>query len=439
MKISKYTITYSSISGWGNEKKIHSKIVPISNFLDSRANGQSIISRGLGRSYGDSALNDTIINTIYHDKFLLFDDLNGLMQCQAGVDLNEVLSIVVKKGWFLPVTPGTKLITIGGAVAADVHGKNHHTEGSFCDYVTGLSILTGSGEIVDCSPTINNDLFYSTCGGMGLTGIIIDVTFKLKSIDGDCIKSRTIKTNSLDETLEEFERNSKVNYSVAWIDCLKKGKNMGRSLVMLGEHTKSIKTKKRSLVYNVPLNSPSFLLNKFSIKTFNNLYYHHQLKKISDKIIHYDKYFYPLDSINNWNRLYGKQGFFQYQFVVPFSVGLDGMKEIMNTITNWGQASFLAVLKTFGKENRNLLSFPIEGYTLAIDIKYNKKAYKFFDFMDKIILEMGGRIYLAKDTRMNEEIFKKSYLNWEKFQQIREKYGSLTKFSSRQSKRIGLN
>ena len=438
LKKSKYTAINRNLSGWGNFPKMNSNVLPYSKeVLESGDN--IIISRGLGRSYGDSSLNKIVVDTSSLDKFIEFDSTLGIIKCQAGISLDEILSLSIPKGWFLPVTPGTKFVTIGGAIAADVHGKNHHIDGSFCNYVISLNILIGTGEIINCSREHNRDLFYATCGGMGLTGIIIDASFTLKSIKSEAINVKSIKAKNLYDALEIFSNNKKSTYSVAWIDCLKKGKSMGRSIVMLGEHSKKSKPRSRNLRFNIPFNAPSVLLNKFSVKTFNTVYYNSQFNKIKNSHVHYDPFFYPLDSLKNWNRLYGNRGFFQYQFVVPFSVGFEGINKIFVEITNWGQASFLAVLKTFGKGNDNLLSFPMEGYTLAIDIKYSDKALKFFDRLDKIILEMGGRIYLAKDSRMDSETFKKSYKNWETFQKVRKKYKTLEFCSSSQSRRIGLN
>jgi len=429
------------MSGWGNYPIIESKVSPIYSVQDIYLKkGGNLIARGLGRSYGDSAISELIADILPMDRFLSFDNDNGEIHCQAGVSLGEILSIIVPKGWFLPVTPGTKFITVGGAVAADVHGKNHHIDGSFCDYVDSFKIMIGNGKIIECTTENNSDLFFATCGGMGLTGIILDVRFRLKSIKGEAVKVKTIRTSNLEDTLDIFEENKSVTYSVAWIDCLKKGKHLGRSHVMLGEHCDDeIKSYDSENKMNIPFYTPSFLLNKCTIKVFNAVYYQSQPKKDSVNVTHYQPFFYPLDAINNWNRLYGKKGFFQYQFVLPFSVGLDGIKRVMTEIVKSGQGSFLAVLKTFGSKNNNLISFPMAGYTLALDIKYNQKALTLFNFLDNMIAEMGGRHYLAKDARMSAETFKATYKNWEKFQDIRRKYYALGIFSSNQSIRIGLD
>ena len=410
-----------SIGGWGNYPKHNSKIISLSTYQKATVNNyKNIIPRGLGRSYGDSSLNETVLDVTSSKKIISFDKASGIITCECGISLTDILSIIIPEGWFLPVTPGTKFITIGGAIAADVHGKNHHGEGSFCDYLLGINILTGSGENILCNEVDNPDLFYATCGGMGLTGIILTASFKLKKISGNVIDLTIKKTRNLTQTLEVLEQTKNYTYSVAWIDCLKKNKNIGRSIIMLGEHQNQIiKQSKLISSINIPFYTPSFALNKFSLRVFNSLYYNSYFKNIYRKKVHYDPYFYPLDTFQNWNRLYGKKGFFQYQFVVPFSVGIKGMHQLMKEIVNSGFGSFLAVLKMFGEKNQNILTFPISGYTLAIDIKYDKNAFRFFDYLDKKILDMGGRLYLAKDSRMSEETFKLSYSNWEKFQTIR--------------------
>jgi len=429
-----------NLNGWGNYPKVKSIFRPFYSVEKFNFDDTSIIPRGLGRSYGDSALNEIVVDMTRLDRFISFDETNGTLHCQSGISLHKVLSVVVDRGWFLPVTPGTKNVTLGGAIACDVHGKNHHIDGSFCDYIISMNVLTGSGEIFLCSHEMNSDLFYATCGGMGLTGIIIDACIHLKPIQGEKINALKIKADNIDEALQIFDEYKSATYSVAWIDCLKKGENMGRSIVFIGEHDDSINFRSNQhRSTNVPFYFPSFILNKSSIQLFNSLFYNIQSNKLNKKTMHYDEFFYPLDSINNWNRLYGKNGFFQYQFVVPFSVGVNGLKIILEKITNSKLGSFLAVLKTFGKGNNNILSFPIEGYTLSIDFKYHKDAFQLFNYLDNMIIDMMGKIYLAKDARMSANTFKSTYLNWEKFQEIRAKYCAINTFSSFQSKRIGLD
>jgi FAD/FMN-containing dehydrogenase len=393
----------------------------------------------MGRSYGDSSLSAHIIGTDYLDLVLGFDTTTGIVQCSAGVTLADLLDIFVPKGWFLPVTPGTKFVTVGGAIASDVHGKNHHLDGCFSEYVDEFDLLLASGDLVTCSKTQNSDLFHATCGGMGLTGIILEAKLRLRRVASAFIEQKTLKARNLAEALSLFDAHNDKPYSVAWIDCLATGDALGRSLIMLGQHaqTGELIHRAKSPV-SVPVDMPPQVLNRFTIKAFNALYYHRIQKKQSEQRVHYEPFFYPLDGIHHWNRLYGKRGFTQYQFVLPKAAGLEGMTTILRKIAGSGRGSFLAVLKVFGKQNANLLSFPIEGYTLALDFKIENGLFELLDELDAMVLNYGGRLYLTKDARMSERTFKSSYPNWEEFQKVRARYGAQSKFASHQSKRLGL-
>lgn len=397
------------------------------------------IARGMGRSYGDSALCSHVLGTAHLDLLLDFDETAGIVRCGAGVTLAELLDVFVPRGWFLPVTPGTKFVSIGGAIASDVHGKNHHRDGCFSEYVSSLDLLLGTGEIVTCSRTRHADLFHATCGGMGLTGIILEASIRLKPVRSTLIEQTTHKAANLAEALSLFDMHRDAHYSVAWIDCLTMGAAMGRSLLMLGEHADSggLRPHKKSS-RSVPIDMPAQLLNRFSVTAFNTLYYHRIRKKQSHQHVHYEPFFYPLDGIQHWNRLYGKRGFTQYQCVLPKAAGLDALNMLLKKITASGRGSFLAVLKAFGKENANFLSFPIEGYTLALDFKMEDGLLDLLEELDAMVLDHGGRLYLTKDARMSEKTFKRSYPRWEAFQDIREKYGARGKFASHQSQRLGL-
>ncbi|MDH3346673.1 MAG: FAD-binding oxidoreductase [Desulfobulbaceae bacterium] len=431
------------LAGWGKypvidvDLKTPKSIEAIGEILSHQAT--TTIARGMGRSYGDSSLAQQVISSQYLDHFLSFDTENGLLRCRAGVSLNEILRLFVPKGWFLPVTPGTKYISIGGAIAADVHGKNHHCHGTFCDHIRSLQLILASGETIACSAEENKNLFHATCGGMGLTGIITEAVIKLKPITSSHIMETTYKASNLDEAFNLFEQHEQVTYSVAWIDCLARGEKLGRSLIMLGEHTSAGKLITGSnKAITIPIDLPGWLLNKYSIQTFNFLYYNRLRQNKREHTIHYEPFFYPLDTIHQWNNIYGKNGFTQYQFVLPTSAGREGMKTILKKIADSGRGSFLAVLKAFGPENNNYLSFPIKGYTLALDFKIDKGLFSFLDELDAIVLDHGGRLYLAKDVRMNEKTFKKSYPLWASFQEVRQHYGAIPIFSSKQAQRIGL-
>ena len=410
------------------------------NILSSKlSEKKEFIPYGNGRRYGDSALNNNIIHTKPYNYFLDFDEENGILHCQSGVLLSEILEVFVPKGWFLKVTPGTKLITVGGAIASDVHGKNHHVEGCFSNCTEEFTIMLPNGKIQTCSKTLNKELFKATCGGMGLTGVILDAKISLKKINSKYINQTTIKTKNLKETFEAFEQYSNQPYSVAWIDCLAKGKDIGKCLLMVGDFADngdlSFKEKKK---LTIPFNFPSFALNKLSVKAFNWLYYKKAPNGVSQQKVDIDTFFYPLDAINNWNRIYGKNGFTQYQFILPKDVSYDGLQEILSAISNSGKGSFLAVLKLYGKKNENYLSFPIEGYSLALDFKIEKGLFELLNKLDEIVLKYNGRIYLTKDVRVSKETFEKGYPQIDKFRVIRAKNGMDKKFQSLQSKRVGI-
>ena len=429
--------------GWGRYPRTLAEISAPSTPSESQhtiaKESFSSVPRGMGRSYGDSALSEHIISTRLMDRFIAFDRKTGEICCDAGVTLAEILKIIVPHGWFLPVTPGTSFVTLGGAIASDVHGKNHHSEGAFSQHINYIDILLGNGEMVRTSPDLEPELFRATCGGMGLTGLVLSACIRLKKIMTSQIDQTIIKAPNLSSVMKAFEANKQANYSVAWIDCLSTGKNLGRSLLMLGEHSSEGPLILPSLkIKSMPFDMPAGLLNSFTVSAFNTLYYHRITQNRQQRVVHYHPYFYPLDRLGNWNRLYGKTGFLQYQFVIPQSAGEQGMREIIGRIANSGKGSFLAVLKQFGPASDNYLSFPIEGYTLALDFKAEPAAFDLLDTLDKMVLSYGGRVYLTKDARMTEEVFKSGYPQWEKFEQVRMNYHAQGKFNSMQSKRLGL-
>lgn len=427
----------TKLTSWGKHPIIDANIIS-PHKQDLTSLNIEGIARGLGRSYGDSALSEQVIELKKLAYFIGFDEKEGLLHCEAGVTLDEILKVFVPKGWFLSVTPGTKFVTVGGAIASDVHGKNHHIEGSFSDHVESF-LLVQKDTLLTCSRDENSDLFHATCGGMGLTGIITEATFKLKAIKSAYINQKTVKAKNLDMALKLFDKYEDYTYSVAWIDCLSTGDNLGRSLLMLGEHALSGELKPhQDGKLNMPCDMPSFLLNKYTIQAFNSAYFNKQLRAEINNTVHYEPFFYPLDGINNWNRMYGKKGFTQYQFVIPMEAGKEGLTEILNAIAESKQGSFLAVLKVFGNGNKNLLSFPMRGYTLALDFKLNDKLFELLDRLDIIVRKYDGRLYLSKDVRMSEYMFKTSYPQWEEFQKLREQHGVGKLYHSLQSSRIGL-
>lgn len=398
-----------------------------------------LIPYGNGRSYGDSALSENIVYVKPHDYFISFDETSGLLHVQAGVLLSEILEAFVPRGWFLKVTPGTKLITVGGAIASDVHGKNHHVEGCFSECVEAFNIMTADGETVACSKKETPELFKATCGGQGLTGVILDARIFLKKINSKYIDQTTIKTGNLKETFEAFETYKASPYSVAWIDCLAKGDALGRCLLMVGDFREDgkldYKLKKQK---TIPFNFPAFALNNWSVRAFNWLYYRKVKERVSRQKVDIDTFFYPLDAIGHWNRIYGKNGFTQYQFILPKETSYEGLKAVLNAIADSGKGSFLAVLKLYGKANDNYLSFPLEGYSLALDFKIEKGLFELLDRLDEIVVECGGRIYLTKDVRVSKETFEKGYPEIETFRQFRKENNMTEKFQSLQSRRVGI-
>ncbi len=430
----------TELSGWGRFPTVQSTLFHLkdSSELSKRAHHFRGIAFGMGRSYGDSALAKQVIFTQTYNHFLDFDAERGLLRVQAGTTLKEMLEVIVPKGWFLPVTPGTQFVTFGGAIASDIHGKNHHKEGSFCDYVNWYRLMLPNGDIVTCSPTENTDLFRATNGGMGLTGVILDGELRLKPIQSAFIDMTTIKARNLDEILALFDEHIGFTYSVAWIDTMARGKHIGRSVLMLGEHSTEgglllPEPREKSL----PIDFPDFALNSIGVSLFNKLYYNKNFNKQSQKRVPYRPYFYPLDAILHWNRLYGRRGFTQYQFVIPKSERAT-LHTILDEIAKAQRASFLAVLKLFGKENENWLSFPKEGYTLALDFPIRNGIFELLRRLDKHVLDAGGRLYLTKDATMSKAMFEAGYPNWQKFVALRRAIGADKVFSSLQSERLGL-
>tara|TARA_B100000242_G_scaffold293146_1_gene270362 strand:- start:533 stop:1885 length:1353 start_codon:yes stop_codon:yes gene_type:complete len=420
------------ISGWGLYPRVRvRKEKPKSlNELKNLLLTDSLIARGNGRSYGDSAINK--VNTIdmrNFNRFLNFDKEKGMVTVEAGILLKDIIEILLPKGWFPPVTPGTKYVTIGGMVASDVHGKNHYKNGTFSKYIKWIEIINNNGEIIRCSREENNELFFWTIGGMGLTGIILKVAFFLKPVKTAWIKQRKLVGNNIDQTLNLFESNKDSTYLVAWIDCYSRGNSLGRSILFLGEHAeicdlknfykkypfKNIKKKK----ITVPIFFPTFVLSNLSVKIFNSLNFFFSKITKEKKIVDWDTFFYPLDKILSWNKIYGSKGFAQFQCVFPLSKSKEAIIELLDFISKSKSSSFLAVLKRFGK-HKTRFSFPREGYSLALDFPINKENLILMNCLDEITIKYGGRFYLAKDSRMKREIFEKSDVRIKNFRAFRK-------------------
>ena len=401
--------------------------------------GLQIIARGFGRTYGDSALSENVMLTGRLNRLLDFDEKTGVLRCESGVSLAEIIECFLPRGWFPAVTPGTKFVSIGGAIASDVHGKNHHVAGCFSDCDLSFDLLLPSGEIVTCSREENRDLFSATCGGMGLTGIILRAAFKLAPLRSAYIDKTIIRTANLEETVQLFEECAGSTYSVAWIDCLARGERLGRSLLMLEEHSAEGRLKPSpQAALNLCFNLPGFVLNRYSVAAFNHLYYNRIRNRSVSHRVHYEPFFYPLDRIGNWNRLYGSSGFTQYQMVIPKAAGASALRKIVSEIAESGMGSFLAVLKLFGPQNGDCLSFPMEGYTLALDFRIQRRLFPLLERLDSIITHFGGRLYLTKDVRMSPKTLRAGYPRLDEFLAIRDRYGLSDRFHSLQSKRLGI-
>ena len=375
----------------------------------------SILPIGKRRSYGDSCLNNQgiLVDLSAMNKLMHFDTVNGIIRCEAGITFKDLLSQIVPFGWFVPVSAGTQYVTLGGAIANDIHGKNHHTSGSFGNHVIRIALKRSDAEqLVICSVSENPELFYATIGGLGLTGIIVWAEFKLVRILSPFMNVRTEKFIGYEEYLEISQREEKEKeYSVAWFDSVTGGKNFMRGLMSSGEFMNHNENESPTSTFTIPFHAPNSLLNPVSIKVFNSLYYRKTISKITERIQHYVPFFYPLDSIGDWNKLYGKRGFLQYQCVLPHENARESIEHMLKYMNKKGFGSFLVVLKSFGEiESRGLLSFPMPGMTLAMDFPMRgDSTLKLLDYFDEVVDEAGGRVYPAKDARMSGEHFRSWY------------------------------
>jgi len=428
------------LSGWGRYPVVEarSESFETEKELMAALDGPgAVIPYGMGRSYGDSALAERVVSSRRCDKFLAFDPASGRLHCESGVSLSEIIDAFLPRGWFLSVTPGTRFISVGGAVASDVHGKNHHKAGCFSSCVESFTLMLADGSTRTCSRDQNAGLFYATCGGMGLTGVILDVVLYLQRVNSAFIRETVVKCRNLAEVFDAFEAGAEISYSVAWIDCLAKGAGIGRSVLMMGEHAESgILDPPPPPPLTLPFALPGFLLNRHTVALFNRRYYGSFPERAEGRLTPLDRFFYPLDRVGQWNLIYGRGGFTQYQVVFPKASSADGLKQILGRIADAGLGSFLGVLKLFGPENDNLLSFPMEGYTLALDFKIERRLFPFLDELDRVVVDHGGRLYLAKDVRMKTAVFRAGYPGWEKFRALRQEMALDDKFRSLQSKRM---
>jgi FAD/FMN-containing dehydrogenase len=437
------------LSGWGRYPAIECR-TQILRHLDELSKvveqSSSLIPRGNGRAYGDASLNsDKTLLMSACNRFISFDNDAGLIECEAGMLLSDLLDIAVPRGWFPPVVPGTKFVTIGGLIAADVHGKNHHRDGSFGRHVESLQLAMADGKIANCSRSENGEIFAATLGGMGLTGVILSATIRMRPIASSLIDETILRAASLEDLLRLFNEQNGATYSAAWIDCLAEGKKFGRGVLMLGEHAEtqavncvhgddSWRTKRPRELF-IPIELPFSPLNRWTIKLFNELYYRIQTPKM--RRTHYNGFFFPLDKVHNWNRIYGRCGFVQYQCVIGGGESEHALRRILKLVAEIGSGSFLAVLKKLGPGAR-FLSFPTEGYTVTLDFPMRRDIMIGLSKLDAIVAEHKGRIYLAKDARAPKALIEQGYPDIENFRKLRSKIDPYRKFRSVLSERLAL-
>lgn len=380
-----------------------------------------VLPYGNGRSYGDSCQNDggTLIATRGLDRYIAFDSVSGVIECEAGVLLKEIIDLVLPRGWFVPVTPGTCYITLGGAIANDVHGKNHHRAGTFGHHVLGFDLLRSDGSVRWCAPDQNPDWFAATLGGLGLTGLIRRVRLQLRPVPGPFLHGSSTRFGNLAEffTLSRAA-DADFEYTVSWLDCAARGSQLGRGVFMTGNHAAHEGRPVTGKPLRVPFTPPLSLINGLSLSVFNTLYYHRPAARQADATWHYRPFFYPLDGLLEWNRIYGPRGFFQYQCVIPPAAAEAALKEMLDVIARSGSGSFLAVLKMFGnRASPGLLSFARPGTTLALDFPNGgRPTLDLLESLDAITRSAGGAVYPAKDARMSAASFQQYFPRWKEFQ-----------------------
>lgn len=411
---------------WGRYPETRQSITAITNRHHALpAVAETLLPYGNGRSYGDSCLNDdgVLLYTRSLDHYIRFDAATGLLDCEAGVLFSEILNLVVPQGWFLPVTPGTKFVTIGGAIANDVHGKNHHRAGTFGRHILELELLRSDGSRRNCSPSQHPEWFAATIGGLGLTGLITRACIQLRRIAGPWMSTEVHRFDDLAGFFELSESSDRdYEYTVAWIDCAASGRKLGRGLFTRANHAPAHPDRRPvapAQRLRVPFVPPLSLINPLTLRSFNALYYHRQRQRVVHATTHYEPHFYPLDGIGDWNRIYGPAGFMQYQCVVPPANAEDCIGRLAQTIAAAGGGSFLAVLKQFGAlPSPGILSFPRAGTTLALDFpNRGEQTLRLLNQLDDVVAAVGGAVYPAKDARMSGQRFRQYFPAWESFSQ----------------------
>jgi FAD/FMN-containing dehydrogenase len=417
----------SEVLDYGSWGRVFRPVQQVAGMRDRTADlplppgGGTVLPYGLGRSYGDSCLNDgnTLIRARDLDRLIAFDERSGILRCEAGVALHEATAFALPRGFFLPVTPGTKFVTVGGAIANDVHGKNHHRDGSIGHHVARFELLRSDGSRMECSPSENAELYRATIGGMGLTGLITWAEIRLRRVAGPWIRQRALRFRSLGEFFSLCEPLERENpYLVAWLDCASPTPAATRGVFFAGDHDDSPGPARARASLPFPVQPPFSLVNGLTLKAFNELYYRVPRGDGQAQRVSYEPFFYPLDSVRSWNRIYGPRGFFQYQCVVPEGeAGQRALAEVLGRISASGEGSFLGVLKRFGTmPSVGMMSFPRPGYTLALDFpNRGASTLRLMEDLDAVVRECGGRVYAAKDSRMSAESFRAYYPEWEAF------------------------
>jgi len=442
--------------GWGRYPRVQAFCARpersrgvVEAFADRR--GSPVLGFGLGRSYGDAALIEggRVILTERLDRMLHFDPMTGWLRCESGVSIKTLVDTFVPRGFFPPVVPGTQFVTVGGAIANDIHGKNHHVDGTFADHVRRVEILTGRGEIVICDAQTEPELFWATVGGLGLTGIILSLEVKLQPIDNPYIEMDSIRVENLDHFFEINAESAQFSHTVSWIDCVTTGNAMGRGIYMRGRHAQGETQESPSLLgriaekvsplLDVPLDGPEWLMNPLTMRAFNTAYFRKHPKGARSVVTHYEPFFFPLDFVRNWNRIYGGRGMLQYQLVVPHDPQSAAIRAVLDAVTKAGMASFLAVIKTFGDKGHDGLSFPMPGVTLALDFpNTGAPLLALCDRLDEIVIHAGGRVYLGKDARLSRQSFQQMYPNAPAWRETRDRWDPKGVFQSELGRRLGL-
>jgi FAD/FMN-containing dehydrogenase len=439
------------LSGWGANLREDcwltepATLPHVAEWLDR----SGTIARGLGRSYGDAAINagGQVIGMTRLDRQLAFDESTGTLTCEAGLSLEQIIREFTPRGWFPMITPGTKFVTIGGCIANDIHGKAHHAQGSFSNCVDEMKILLANGEVVVASRTENPELFWATFGGMGLLGVVLTATIRLRKIDTSYFRQKSLRVESLEEMLSVLEEQDQLfPYSVATIDVFARGPRLGRGVVTVGDHATReelppslsqapLRVFTRSRL-TVPFELPDFTLNPLTMRVVNAVIL--RIQASGRPLGHFENFFYPLDKLAHWNRGYGRRGFTQYQFVLPFADGPRRLREILNTIFAAGELPFLNILKRMGKSTQSPLSFPAEGYTLAIDFPMRKNTRALLQRLDAMVLDGGGRVYLGKDSFLDAATFRAMYPAVAGWLETKAKYDPEGVFTSNLGRRVGL-